>query len=244
MKRSVSPLRTTNGSSTTTTLQGYVIGVSNITKNESNSNYHYTLTMEGSNGNAITVMRYLSANATCRLHTQLRLLIISQRGIELTNIRSNASSYSFTNDTRLTETDLPFLAQWNIVEDILHLKRNAEERLCAIRCKILNVADPQAFVVVAGYKRTQKLRKEIIVADQTSAVILNIYEPHFDSILTSGLSYKITGLKTRLFKDIISLSAITETKYVKCLYIHLCLNYNNDKLCGFDHSNTKRAFTA
>jgi hypothetical protein len=49
------------------------------------------------------------------------------------------------------------------------------------------------------------------VGDQTAAIILNIYEMHFNSIV-AGVSYKISALKTRLFKDIISLATITETK--------------------------------
>jgi hypothetical protein len=56
----------------------------------------------------------------------------------------------------------------------------AEEKLCAIECKILHIGPPESFVITSGYKRTEKLRKEVIVGDKTLAIILNIYEMHFD----------------------------------------------------------------
>ncbi|CAF1474694.1 unnamed protein product [Adineta steineri] len=211
MKR-VNFTTTTTNETTSINLQGYVIGVSNMIKNENNSNHHYTLTMEGHNSSVITIMRYVSSNAICRLHAQLRILSNNQHAFELLHLKASAGSYIITNETRLVEKQIAFQPQWSITQDVLFLKSLAEEKICAVECKIIHVNRPEPFTVTSGYKRTQKLRKEIIIADETGAMILNIYEIHFNSI-TSGLSYKISALKTRSFKDIISLSAITETKF-------------------------------
>jgi len=167
--------------------------------------------MEGHNGSVITVIRYLTSSVVCRLHAQLQILLNNQHGFELLHVKLNGSSYTITNETRLVEKKLTFEPQWCISQDILFLKSLAEERICAIECKIIHINQPESFTVTSGYKRTQKLRKEVIVGDKTAAMILNIYEIHFNSI-TTGLSYKISGIKTRLFKDIVSLTAITETK--------------------------------
>jgi len=210
MKRTNFNLTTTN-ESTLITLEGYVIGVSNIIKNENNSNHHYTLTMEGPNGTVLTVMRYCSVNSNCRLLSQLRTFMINQHGIELSQVKSIGSSNTITNETRLIEKKLTFDPQWDVIHDILDLKTLAEERISAVQCKILHIGPVESFVVTTGHKRTQKLRKEVIIGDTSAAVILNIYEIHFDSIV-SGMCYKISGIKTRLFKNVISLTAITETK--------------------------------
>ncbi|CAF1257752.1 unnamed protein product [Rotaria sordida] len=211
MKRTNFTTSTTN-EVTSINLEGYVIGVTSIIKNENNANHHYTLTMEGHNGSVITVMRYLSSNVVCRLYAQLRILFDNQHGFELLHLKSNGSSYTITNETRLAEKKLTFEPQWYINQDILSLKSLAEERICAVQCKIIHVNRSESFIVTSGYKRTQKLRKEVIVGDRTGAMVLNIYEIHFNSI-TTGLSYKISAVKTRLFKDVISLAAITETKF-------------------------------
>ncbi|CAF3182419.1 unnamed protein product, partial [Rotaria sp. Silwood2] len=211
MKRTNFTTSTTN-EVTSINLEGYVIGVTSIIKNENNANHHYTLTMEGHNGSVITVMRYLSSNVVCRLYAQLRILFDNQHGFELLHLKSNGSSYTITNETRLAEKKLTFEPQWCINQDILSLKSLAEERICAVQCKIIHVNRSESFIVTSGYKRTQKLRKEVIVGDRTGAMVLNIYEIHFNSI-TTGLSYNISAVKTRLFKDVISLAAITETKF-------------------------------
>lgn len=209
MKRANFPASTTN-QLTSINLEGYIIGVTNVIKNENNANYHYTLTMECHNGSVTTVMRYLNSNAVCRLHAQLKALFDNQHGFELLYAKLNGSSYTVTNETRLVEKQLAFEPQWCISQDILCLKSLAEEKICAVKCKIIHVNQPESFIVTSGYKRTQKLRKEAIIGDRTGAIILNIYETHFASIVP-GLSYKISAVKTRLFKEAISLAAITET---------------------------------
>jgi len=179
MKRSNLAITTMNQSKTTT-LRGYAIGVSKITKNENNSNNHYTLTMEGPDASVLTVMGYLPINSTCSFYPQLQTLVNNQHGIELTQVKCNTSSYTITNETHLVEKHLTFNPQWDVIDDISNLKMFAEEKLCAIECKILHIGPPESFVITSGYKRTEKLRKEVIVGDKTLAIILNIYEMHFD----------------------------------------------------------------
>jgi hypothetical protein len=210
MKRANPPPLPTKDT-TTINLEGYVVGLSSISKNENNSNLHYSLTMEVRDGGVITVVRYLSPTAVCRLHAQLRSLSINQNGFELSNVKTTGSSYTITNETKLIEKDLSFEPEYCVIQDIHCLKILAQERICSIECKILHIGPPQQFTITSGFKRTQKLRKEVVVADQTSAILLNLYEQHFDSI-QSNLSYKITAVKTRLYNDIISLTTIGETK--------------------------------
>jgi hypothetical protein len=209
MKRQYSASKTTNESNFIS-LQGYIIGVTNIIKNENNSNFHYKLTMEGPNGNITIVLRYLLPNATCRLHPTLKTANINQQAIELSCIKLIGRSYMITNDTQLIETNLAYEPQWCTTKNILNLKTLAEDIICALECKVLEISQPQSYVITSGYKRTQKLRKEAIVADKTATIVLNIYDMHFNSI-ELGQSYKITAVKTRLFKDVISLSTTTET---------------------------------
>ncbi|CAF1505186.1 unnamed protein product [Rotaria magnacalcarata] len=211
MKRHNSALTTTNESNFIS-LQGYVIGVTNITKNENNSNFHYKLTMEGPNGTIITVLRYLLPNGTCRLHSLLTTHHINQEGIELSCIKFIGRSYMITNDTQLIEKKLTYEPQWRTNEHIVNLKTLAEERICSVECKVLQIGEPQPYVITSGYKRIQKLRKEAIIADQTCSIALNIHDIHFNSIEV-GQSYKINAIKTRLFKDMISLSTIAETTF-------------------------------
>lgn len=71
MKRTNFITSSTTNESTSINLNGYVIGVSNIIKNENNLNHHYTLTMKGSDNTILIVMRYCSVNSNCRLHAQL-----------------------------------------------------------------------------------------------------------------------------------------------------------------------------
>ncbi|CAF4115374.1 unnamed protein product [Rotaria magnacalcarata] len=166
--------------------------------------------MEGPNGNITIVLRYLLPNATCRLHPTLKTANINQQAIELSCIKLIGRSYMITNDTQLIETNLAYEPQWCTTKNILNLKTLTEEIICALECKLLEISQPQSYVITSGYKRTQKLRKEAIVADKTATIVLNIYDMHFNSI-ELGQSYKITAVKTRLFKDVISLSTTTET---------------------------------
>ncbi|CAF2933399.1 unnamed protein product [Rotaria sp. Silwood2] len=211
MKRHNTSLKTTNESNLIS-LQGYIIRLTNLTKNENNSNFHYKLTMEGPNASIISILRYLLPNGTCQLHPLLTAHNITQQGIELSCLKSIGQSYMITNDTHVIEKNLPYEPQWCISQNILNLKSLAEERICALECKVIQIGEPQTYVITSGYKRTQKLRKEAIVADQTSTILLNIHDIHFSSI-ELGQSYKISAVKTRLFKDVISLSTITETTF-------------------------------
>ncbi|CAF3228692.1 unnamed protein product [Rotaria socialis] len=209
MKRHNSALTTTNESNFISP-QGYVIGVTSITKNENNSNFHYKLTMEGPNDTIITVLRYLLQSNTCRLHSLLTTHHINQEGIELSCIEFIGRSYMITNDTQLIEKNLTYEPQWRATEHIVNLKTLAEERICSVECKVFQIGEPQPYVITSGYKRIQKLRKEAIIADQTFTIALNIHDIHFNSIELDQ-SYKINAIKTRLFKDMISLSTIAET---------------------------------
>jgi hypothetical protein len=73
--------------------------------------------------------------------------MVNQHGIELSNIKLNGSTYVITNETRLIEKKLAFDAQWCVTQDISCLKILAEERICAIECKILHIGPPQSFTV-------------------------------------------------------------------------------------------------
>ncbi|CAF2179584.1 unnamed protein product [Rotaria magnacalcarata] len=103
--------------------------------------------MESHKGSVITVRRYLSSSAVCRLYAQLRILFDNQHGFELLHLKSNGSSYTITNETRLAEKKLTFELQWCITQDILSLKSLAEERICALKCKIIHANRPESFIV-------------------------------------------------------------------------------------------------
>lgn len=158
--------------------------------------------MEVPDGNVVTVMRYLTTNATCRLHPQLRTFIQNRNGVELSNIKFKGISYTVTNETVIIEKKLTFNAEWCSTQKFFQLKTLAEDRICQIECKIIHIGQLETFAVTSVFKKTQKLRKEIIVGDDFAAIILNIYETHFNLIETS-ISCKISGLKPRLYKDTI-----------------------------------------
>jgi hypothetical protein len=68
-----------------------------------------------------------------------------------------------------------------------------------------------------AFKRIQKLKKTITIADLTGAVQMTLWESYFDEIIL-GSSYHIRLFKVRSFNDQLSLTTTSYTSYVINLY--------------------------
>ncbi|CAF1269432.1 unnamed protein product [Adineta steineri] len=101
------------------------------------------------------------------------------------------------------------------VKHLNNLKNEINDHLCTVEVKISDITDEIPVIFEENqFKRVQKMKKNVIIADTTNALELTIWESHFDQIVL-GDSYHIRSLKIRIFKDQISLTATADTSFIK-----------------------------
>ncbi|CAF4077371.1 unnamed protein product [Adineta steineri] len=194
------------------TIEGYIVHINNITKNKGNSNHHYSFLVSLEDQSTVRVIKYLSKIPSCSLHNQLKAPLRSGRGASLTSLREQDEQYI---STKVEQKDFEFRPDCIRVKTLNNLKNEINDRLCTVEVKISDITD-EIPVIFEEYqfKRVQKMKKNVIIADTTNALELTIWESHFDHIVL-GNCYHIRLLKIRVFNDQVSLTATADTSFIK-----------------------------
>ncbi|CAF1218004.1 unnamed protein product [Rotaria sordida] len=215
MKRTITDENNTLTSSALVSLDGYIVHINKITKNNTNDNHHYSFILCIEDQSTVRVIKYLSKRPYCLLHNRLRESLRSGRGASITSLREQNNQYSCTVSTKVIDKDLNFRPECIRVKNINILKNQTNDKLCTVEAQICSISDEIAVVFEENeFKRVQKIKKNMIIGDETGALEMSVWESHFNEI-ELGKSYHIRLLKIRIYNDQISLAATTETSFIK-----------------------------
>lgn len=205
------------------TLEGYIVYINPITKNSGNDNHHYSFIISLEDQSTKRIIKYLSKIPSCRLYNQLKESLSSGQGIAITSLREQNEQYTCTTSTKVVEKELNFRPNCIRVQNISSLKTEMVDRLCTVEAKVCYISDEISVTFEENqFKRTQKLKKNIIIGDSSGALDMIIWESHFNEIVLNN-SYHIRLLKIRIYNDQILLTATSNTSYVIELYCIICL---------------------
>ncbi|CAF3618289.1 unnamed protein product [Rotaria socialis] len=215
MKRATTDDNNTLTSTKLISLEGYIVHINGITKNSTNDNYHYSFIVSLEDQSTVRVVKYLSKAPFCLLHNQLRESVRNGRAALITSLRQQNNQYTCTLSTKVIDKDLHFRPDCNRVKNIHVLKNEINDRLCTVQAKICSLSDEIPVVFEENqFKRVQKMKKNVVIGDNTGALQMAMWESHFNQILL-GNSYHIRLLKVRIYNDQISLVTTTDTSFIK-----------------------------
>jgi hypothetical protein len=218
MKRTTAEKMPNIQSTTLVDLDGYIIHITPITKNNGNNNHHYSFIVSLEDQTTVRVIKYLSTTPSCSLYNRLKDSIRSGQGSTISGLREQNTQYTCTMSTKVSEKELNYRPDCIRVKNISDLKENTTERLFTIEAKVCQIGDEIPVMFEQNeFKRIQKLKKTITVGDSTGAVQITLWESHFDQI-TLASSYHMRLLKMRPFNDQLSLTTTSYTSYVMYLY--------------------------
>ncbi|CAF4210502.1 unnamed protein product, partial [Adineta steineri] len=197
MKRSFNMSKEQNTNTSLSLLDGYVVNIGAITKNNNNDNHHYSFIVSLIDQSTVRITKFLGKIASCALHRRLRESMLSGHGASIINLRMQNEQYFCTASTKVIDKDLEFRPLCVRIQTIESLKNNAMNGLCSI-----------------GVKICEKLKKTLVVRDKTGALELSIWEPNLNQ-LKCDECYQIKLVKSRLINSQIALSAVSDTSYIK-----------------------------
>ncbi|CAF3924080.1 unnamed protein product [Rotaria sp. Silwood1] len=187
MKRSFNLTKQEYKSSSLISLDGYVVNVGAITKNNNNENHHYSFLFS--------------------LMDQMEMVLV------LVVCKKKNDQYLCANSTKLINKELSFRPDCVRVQSIENLRNNIFDGLCTIEVKICEIgADIACIFKESDFKNVQKLKKVAVVDDATGALELTLWESHFGKV-ELGSCYQIKLVKSRLINCKILLSANVDTSY-------------------------------
>jgi hypothetical protein len=164
-------------------------------------------------------MKYLSKIPSCSIHYRLKDSLKNGRGISISCLREQNGQYTCTSATKVIEKELNLRPNCIRVTNINTLKTAINDQLCTVEAKVLQIGDQIPVIFEENQlKRTQKMKKIIVIGDSTGALEMNLWESHFNDIILDN-SYHIRLLKIRLYNDEVSLIATADTSYVKQIFI-------------------------
>ncbi|CAF1281335.1 unnamed protein product, partial [Adineta steineri] len=137
------------------------------------------------------------------------------RGASLTSLREQNGQYTCNISTKVVQKNLQFRPDCIRVKNLNNSKNEINNRLCTVEVKISDITDEIPVIFEENqFKRVQKMKKNVIIADTTNALELTIWESHFDQIVL-GDCYHIRLLKIRVFNGQVSLTATADTSSIK-----------------------------
>ncbi|CAF0863139.1 unnamed protein product [Adineta steineri] len=215
MKRSFIMTKEENTNTSLSVVDGYVVNIGAITKNNNNDNHHCSFIVSLIDQTTVRITKFLGKIASCALHRRLRESMLSGHGASIINLRMQNEQYFCTASTKVIDKDLEFRPLCVRIQTIESLKNNAMNGLCSIEVKICEVGpETPFFFEESGFKKIQKLKKTLVVGDKTGALELSIWEPNLNQ-LKCDECYQIKLVKSRLINSQIALSAVTDTSYIK-----------------------------
>ncbi|CAF1286516.1 unnamed protein product [Rotaria sp. Silwood1] len=215
MKRTLSEKNDILPSRNLVTLDGYIIHIGTITKNNGNDNHHYSFIICLEDQSTVRVIKHLSKFPCCSLYNRLKESLKSGQGASISSLREQNEQYTCTPSTKLIEKDLNFRPNCIRVKKIYDLKNEINDRLCTVQVKICDISEDIPVVFEENqFKRIQKMKRKVVVGDASGALEMTIWQSHFDQILLNQ-SYHIRLLKVRVYNDQLSLVATTDTSFIK-----------------------------
>ncbi|CAF2645626.1 unnamed protein product [Rotaria sp. Silwood2] len=117
--------------------------------------------------------------------------------------------------TKLIDKNLEFRPMCVRIQSIENLRNNKIDGLCTIEVKICEIGAEVPFTFEeSDFKKVQKLKKTVVVGDKTGALELTLWEPYFHQVRL-GESYQMKLVKSRLINSQITLSAVSDTYFLK-----------------------------
>ncbi|CAF4917019.1 unnamed protein product [Rotaria socialis] len=214
MKRTTTDSNNIPKSTTLVALDGYIVHINPITKNNTNDNHHYSFIICLEDQSTVKIMEYLSKVPFCFLYNRLQESIKNGRAASITSLRQQNNQYTCTISSKLIDKDLNFRPDCIRVKTINMLKKETNDQLCTVEAKVCSISDEVAVVFEQNqFKRVQKMKKKVTIGDSTGALEMTIWDGHFNQLLL-GNSYHIKLLKVRVYSDQISLTGTTDTSFI------------------------------
>ncbi|CAF1497654.1 unnamed protein product [Adineta steineri] len=145
MKRSFNMSKEQNTNTSLSLLDGYVVNIGAITKNNNNDNHHYSFIVSLIDQSTVRITKFLGKIASCALHRRLRESMLSGHGASIINLRMQNEQYFCTASTKVIDKDLEFRPLCVRIQTIESLKNNAMNGLCSIGVKICEVGPETPF---------------------------------------------------------------------------------------------------
>ncbi|CAM2728719.1 unnamed protein product [Rotaria socialis] len=200
MKRTTTDSNNIPKSTTLVALDGYIVHINPITKNNTNDNHHYSFIICLEDQSTVKIMEYLSKVPFCFLYNRLQESIKNGRAASITSLRQQNNQYTCTISSKLIDKDLNFRPDCIRVKTINMLKKETNDQLCTVEAKVCSISDEVAVVFEQNqFKRVQKMKKKVTIGDSTWSVRNDYMGWSFQSITIS---------------DQISLTGTTDTSFI------------------------------
>jgi len=145
-------------------LEGYIVHINNITKNNGNNNHHYSFIICLEDRSTVRVIKYLSKVPSCSLHDRLRESLRTGRRASISSLREQNGQYTCISSTEVIEKDLSFRPDCIRIKTINSLKNDINDRLCTVEAKICNISGEIPVIFEENqFKRVQKLKKKMLL---------------------------------------------------------------------------------
>ncbi len=89
-------------------LNGYIVHVNTITKNNGNDNNHYSFLLSLEDQSTVRIMKYLSKIPSCSLYNRLRNSLTNGEGVSINYLREQNEQYTCTLKTKVVQKELGF----------------------------------------------------------------------------------------------------------------------------------------